>query len=87
MILYNWKNLQEQSFLRRYRDLDKEILGQDVFERLAELLPAEELEIDDIISPFAEIATEAWHCPRLPARLMTKEDGRNVSGSSARQIW
>jgi len=34
MILYNWKNLQEQSFLRRYRDLDKEILGQDVFERL-----------------------------------------------------
>ena len=65
MILYNWKNWQEQSFIRRYRDLNDEILGRDVFEGLAELLPDGALELGDIIRNFNAIATGSWQCPRL----------------------
>jgi hypothetical protein len=36
MILYNWVNTQEQPFIVRYRELDEQVLGRDIFERLAE---------------------------------------------------
>lgn len=65
MNLYNWKNTQERPFFQRYRDLDEQILGRDVFEQLAELLQTDALELGEIIRRFDLITRVERQCPRL----------------------
>lgn len=65
MILFNWMNQREQPFIQRYRNLDERILGRDIFEDLAELLPSEAIELGDIIRRFDAISPRSWQCPRI----------------------